>query len=112
MRLIQVNPAEPAIPLLLAQPACSCGHGLGAWPLLFEERRTRRGIDETVVVDVESPGQAKSRVERERADEGAGPESRGLQLGRECFVGPRQPEAGVIADAVVDWEPSGHDARV
>ena len=72
MRFVQVHPAERRLPRLPFEPgSCTC-HGLGSRPFLLEESRPGRAR-QVIVVFVEPSLQAEPCLEREGADERAGP---------------------------------------
>ena len=74
VRLVKMDPAKPRFSLrpLFGEPARCGGNGLDPRAFLFQKRRASRRVNERIVVHVKTSGQAKPRVERERADEGAG----------------------------------------
>ena len=111
MRLVEVHPAEPRTLRLRLDPPSSVCDRLDASAFLDEKRGPRR-IREAVVVLVESACEAEPRVERERADERAGPIAARLEDRGERVERCRESEPGVVADPVFGREPAGEDVRV
>ena len=95
-----------------AQPAGRGSNRVHTSPLLLEERRPRRDIDERVVVDLESASQSESRVERKGADERARAEAVGGEARRRRLLGRVEAEAGVVSNPVVGRQASGEDIGV
>src|SRR5207247_11183801 len=73
MWLVQVHPAEVRLVFrALVYPPAGERNRVDRAALLLEERRPGLRINEAVVVHVEAAIETESRIERERADEGAG----------------------------------------
>ncbi len=93
-------------------PALREGHRLGTAPLLLEKGGPGLRVDEAVVVDLEAPGEAEARGERERAHEGAGRVAARLEESGQGLDPGREAEPRVVPHPVVRRVAAGEDVRV
>ncbi len=101
VRLEEMHPAEVRLHRPGIHPAACERDRVRAAPLLQQERTSGARVEEAVVVDVEAAVEPEPRVERERADERAGPVTAILQDRGEGRSIGRKPKPGVVPDAVL-----------
>ncbi len=110
--IVEVHPEETRLSLLRPPPCESEAHHLVPAPLGDDEVLLVRALGVTVVVDVEPAIEPELRVERKRADERSGGVARAAQDGGEGRHRRREPEAAVLAHAVLKRIEPGEDVGV
>ena len=121
VRIVEVDPGEPRHPriadcwlpidcrLLIEDPVGSGREHLLGRALEHRQFAARGARSVVVVVYVEAGVEAEARVDRKRADEGAGSIARGFQRAGDRRAPAVEPERAVVAHAARERISAGHD---